>query len=224
MAAMACYGDCAGELLNLQHTITALVCSKPTHSPCPQAPTGNASLNPLETQSSLTGRTDAPGTEPEDCLFLNVYLSGNTIPTKPLRTPLFIYIIGGADEFSGSDLLHEANNEIVAVIIQYRLNLFGFLPGSEFKANGSLNVGLLDQDFALRWLLYSEVVTQTKFVSASIFGRIYERKTLLETMNTNMNVDVYLGFDGILITQRPLKQGEFNGKALLSVINVTYIA
>jgi len=48
--------------------------------------------------------------------------------------------------------LREANNEIVAVIIQYRLGLFGFLSGSEVKANGSLNAGLLDQDFALRWV------------------------------------------------------------------------
>ena len=35
------------------------------------------------------------------------------------------YISGGADQYLGSDLLREANNEIVAVIIQYRLGLFG---------------------------------------------------------------------------------------------------
>lgn len=35
------------------------------------------------------------------------------------------YIEGGADSFAGSDLMREANNEIVAVIIQYRLGLFG---------------------------------------------------------------------------------------------------
>ncbi|KAE9408462.1 alpha/beta-hydrolase [Gymnopus androsaceus JB14] len=125
-------------------------------NPCPQAPTGDAPTNPLEAQSSLTRRADALGTGPEDCLFLNVYFPGDTIPTEPLPTLVWIhgggYIMGGADEFSGSDLLREANNEIVAVIIQYRLGLFGFLPGSEVKANGSLNAGLLDQDFALRWV------------------------------------------------------------------------
>jgi carboxylesterase type B len=46
----------------------------------------------------------------------------------------------------------EAHNEIVLVIIQYRLGLFGFLPGSQVKENGDLNAGLLDQDFALRWV------------------------------------------------------------------------
>ena len=39
-------------------------------NPCPQASTGDASTNPLEGQSSLTRRADAPGTGPEDCLFL----------------------------------------------------------------------------------------------------------------------------------------------------------
>ncbi|KAE9408455.1 alpha/beta-hydrolase [Gymnopus androsaceus JB14] len=126
-------------------------------NPCFQAPTGEASTNPLEAQSSLARRADAPGTQTEDCLFLNVYFPGDTIPTKPLPTLVWIhlvisYIMGGADTFEGSDLLREANNEIVAVIIQYRLGLFGFLPGSEVKANGSLNAGLLDQDFALRWV------------------------------------------------------------------------
>ncbi|KAE9408456.1 alpha/beta-hydrolase [Gymnopus androsaceus JB14] len=147
---------------------------------CPQAPSGDAPTNPLEVQNSLTRRANAPGTEPEDCLFLNVYFPGDTIPTKPLPTLVWIYvrfcwlstplplslicylilpnekgggyILGGADQYLGSDLLREANNEIVAVIIQYRLGLFGFLPGSKVKANGSLNAGLLDQDFALRWV------------------------------------------------------------------------
>jgi len=38
------------------------------------------------------------------------------------------------------------------VLIQYRLGVFGFLPGAAVKRNGALNAGLLDQDFALRWV------------------------------------------------------------------------
>lgn len=33
--------------------------------------------------------------------------------------------MGGADEYPGSDLMREANNGIVLVIIQYRLGIFG---------------------------------------------------------------------------------------------------
>ncbi|KAE9408457.1 alpha/beta-hydrolase [Gymnopus androsaceus JB14] len=269
-------------------------------NPCPQAPMGLASTNPLEAQSSLTRRADPPGTGPEDCLFLNVYFPGDTIPTEPLPTLVWIhvrvYTEGFADEFTGSDLLREANNEIVAVIIQYRLGLFGFLPGSEVKANGNLNAGLLDQHFALRWvqshisqfggdptkvtiwgesagagsvlqhivahdgqtspqlfrgaitsstflpsqymyndtipeLLYSEVVAQTNCSSAvdSLTCLRSANETLLQTINTNINVGGFFGtfvfvpvIDGTFITQRPteaLKQGKVNGKALLSITN-----
>ncbi|GAW07783.1 cephalosporin esterase [Lentinula edodes] len=121
--------------------------------PCFQAPTGEASTNPL---GALSKRASAPGSPTEDCLFLNVYFPGDTIPVEPLPTLVWIhgggYIMGGADTFTGSDLMREANNEILLVIIQYRLGLFGFLAGSEVKEDGDLNAGLLDQDFALRWV------------------------------------------------------------------------
>ncbi|KAJ3852552.1 Alpha/Beta hydrolase protein [Lentinula lateritia] len=121
--------------------------------PCFQAPTGEASTNPL---GALSKRASAPGSPTEDCLFLNVYFPGDTIPVEPLPTLVWIhgggYIMGGADTFAGSDLMREANNEILLVIIQYRLGLFGFLAGSEVKEDGDLNAGLLDQDFALRWV------------------------------------------------------------------------
>ena len=52
------------------------------------------------------------------------------------------YVEGGAVTFSGQDLIKESDYGVVAVIIQYRLGVFGFLPGSEVLANGTLNVGL----------------------------------------------------------------------------------
>ncbi|KAF5353757.1 hypothetical protein D9757_012936, partial [Collybiopsis confluens] len=96
------------------------------------------------------------GQPPEDCLFLNVYFPGDTVPTKPLPTLFWIhgggYVAGNAAGNTGGDFVRESNNEIVVVVIQYRLGLFGFLAGSEVKSDGNLNAGLLDQDFALRWV------------------------------------------------------------------------
>ncbi|KAJ3852551.1 Alpha/Beta hydrolase protein [Lentinula lateritia] len=113
-------------------------------SPCFQSSGGAASTNTLEL--SKRSGVDVTGEPTEDCLFLNVYFPGNTVPTELLPTLVWIhgggYIGGSADQYSGSDLMREANNEIVVVIIQYRLGLFGFLSGSEVKANGSLNAGL----------------------------------------------------------------------------------
>ncbi|PFH46612.1 hypothetical protein AMATHDRAFT_154314 [Amanita thiersii Skay4041] len=101
----------------------------------------------------------------EDCLFLNVYTPGILNPahvTKPL--PVVVWIHGGGymsgsasgfrgtDFFNGDDLIREAGGNIVVVVIQYRLGVFGFLPGTNVKERGDLNAGLLDQHFALKWV------------------------------------------------------------------------
>ena len=52
------------------------------------------------------------------------------------------YVEGNASEFNGNDLIREAGGGVVAVIIQYRLGVFGFLPGDKVKEGGALNVGL----------------------------------------------------------------------------------
>ncbi|KAF5392285.1 hypothetical protein D9757_001481 [Collybiopsis confluens] len=114
---------------------------------CFQSGSGTSSTDPL------ARRALAAGQPPEDCLFLNVYFPGDTVPTKPL--PTLFWIHGGGGQRSGNtggDFVRESNNEIVVVVIQYRLGLFGFLAGSEVKSDGNLNAGLLDQDFALRWV------------------------------------------------------------------------
>ncbi|KAF7365208.1 Carboxylic ester hydrolase [Mycena venus] len=62
------------------------------------------------------------------------------------------YAFGSGSEYNGAELVQESNNEIVVVVIQYRLGLFGFLAGQQMEDGGALNAGLLDQDFALRWV------------------------------------------------------------------------
>jgi carboxylesterase type B len=48
--------------------------------------------------------------------------------------------------------MKQNNNGFVSVIIQYRLGAFGFLGGNDVKEDGALNAGLLDQNFALKWV------------------------------------------------------------------------
>ncbi|THU83161.1 alpha/beta-hydrolase, partial [Dendrothele bispora CBS 962.96] len=86
----------------------------------------------------------------------SIHVPGSTIPEESLTTIVWIhgggYIIGSASDFPGSDLITESDRQVVVVTIQYRLGLFGFLAGQAVKDNGALNAGLLDQDFALRWV------------------------------------------------------------------------
>ncbi|KXN84875.1 Lipase 3 [Leucoagaricus sp. SymC.cos] len=58
----------------------------------------------------------------------------------------------GTDVFDGDDLVREAGGGVIAVIIQYRLGVFGFLAGKKVHDGGVLNAGLLDQQFAFQWV------------------------------------------------------------------------
>ena len=90
----------------------------------------------------------------EDSLYLNVWTPART-PDD--RLPVFVWIHGGAlqwgssaeMEFDGERL---ARRGIVVVTINYRLNVFGFLSHQDMlNGKGDMNVGNLDQQFALRW-------------------------------------------------------------------------
>ncbi|KEP54437.1 carboxylesterase [Rhizoctonia solani 123E] len=108
-------------------------------------------LNLLGDSGSTPGVPDPT----EDCLFLNVFAP--PLSTRKKKLPVLVWIHGGgyfagfAASFDPTLMLQASNNSFVAVIIQYRLGMFGFLPGSEVKKNGALNAGLLDMQFALKW-------------------------------------------------------------------------
>ncbi|KAF8157700.1 Alpha/Beta hydrolase protein [Mycena galopus ATCC 62051] len=118
---------------------------------CMQSGDGTSTTNPLRKRENAVA--------PEDCLFLNVYYPSDgvgTVPEKPLPVMVWIhgggYIAGAAVGASGEDVVNRSNRGVIVVVIQYRLGVFGFLAGSAVKKDGVLNAGLLDQDFALRWV------------------------------------------------------------------------
>ncbi|KAJ7080447.1 Alpha/Beta hydrolase protein [Mycena epipterygia] len=118
---------------------------------CFQAAQGTSSTNPLRAREVNTVSS-------EDCLFLSVSLPSNAqgVPYGSLPVLVWIhgggYLFGSSSQYRGTDLVKESNRGLVVVVIQYRLGVFGFLPGTEVKKNGTLNAGLLDQQFALRWV------------------------------------------------------------------------
>ncbi|KAJ7651190.1 Alpha/Beta hydrolase protein [Roridomyces roridus] len=118
---------------------------------CLQSGSGRSPTNPLEARAASV----VPS---EDCLFLNVYYPSDAVGTPPKGLPTLVwihgggYLSGGASSYDGADIIAQSNRGVVVVVIQYRLGLFGFLAGAEVKANGALNAGLLDQDFALRFV------------------------------------------------------------------------
>ncbi|KAM7002567.1 carboxylesterase 3 [Tautogolabrus adspersus] len=88
----------------------------------------------------------------EDCLYLNVYTPADVTPGDNL--PVMVWIHGGglamgaASQYDGTPLA--AYENIVMVIIQYRLGILGYLSTGDEHAQG--NWGFLDQLAALRWV------------------------------------------------------------------------
>ncbi|ROL43319.1 Cocaine esterase [Anabarilius grahami] len=88
----------------------------------------------------------------EDCLYLNVYTPSQRSESEKLPVMVWIHggglVMGGASMFDGSPLA--AYENIVVVVIQYRLGMLGFFSTGDKLAQG--NWGFLDQITALQWV------------------------------------------------------------------------
>ncbi|XP_058502116.1 cocaine esterase-like isoform X1 [Solea solea] len=88
----------------------------------------------------------------EDCLYLNIYTPANRAPDAKLPVMVWIhgggFSLGSASMYDGSALA--AYQDVVVVLIQYRLGVLGFLSTGDEHMSG--NYGLLDQVQALRWI------------------------------------------------------------------------
>ncbi|KAL1915994.1 uncharacterized protein VTP21DRAFT_5998 [Calcarisporiella thermophila] len=91
----------------------------------------------------------------EDCLTVNVW-TPNMNPDKPLPVMLWIfggtYEFGGASTYDGGDFLKAAENSVVVVSINFRLNIFGFFSTEAGMKEGAANLQLLDQRLAFEWV------------------------------------------------------------------------
>jgi para-nitrobenzyl esterase len=94
----------------------------------------------------------------EDCLYLNVWTPE---PSSQAKLPVLVYFYGGGflagdgsePRYDGAQM---ARKGIVALTVNYRLNIFGFFAHPELSAESpqhcSGNYGFLDQATALQWV------------------------------------------------------------------------
>lgn len=99
------------------------------------------------------------GNETEDCLTISVMRPQGT--ASDAKLPVLFWIYGGAFEkgsaqpYNASILIPRAvvqDKPFIFVTVNYRLGGFGFLAGREVLADGSANLGLLDQRMGLEWV------------------------------------------------------------------------
>jgi len=100
--------------------------------------------------------TNGPGSDTEDCLYLNVQRPRGAFRS---RLPVYVFFHGGGNE-NGSGDQHDGSKfvregRIIVVTVNYRLGVFGALAHPALSAEGggdSGNYSFLDQQASLRWV------------------------------------------------------------------------
>ncbi|XP_071576041.1 venom carboxylesterase-6-like isoform X2 [Temnothorax nylanderi] len=89
----------------------------------------------------------------EDCLYLNIYVPAREKGGNKTPMPVIFWIHGGAFQ-CGSGILYGPkylmDHDVILVTINYRLGPMGFLSTEDEVVPG--NMGLKDQNMALRWV------------------------------------------------------------------------
>lgn len=133
--------------------------------PVPAAPPLTLQANqkgPPCVQKALPGSRGSLGPRgpySEDCLHLNVWVPQTPAKEKRDKKAVLIFLYGynfqnGAnnyDSYDGSYLA--ALGDVIVVVPNYRLSIFGFLMAGTQEEPG--NLGLLDQKLALDWVRYN---------------------------------------------------------------------
>ncbi|KAK7712411.1 hypothetical protein SLS64_004795 [Diaporthe eres] len=142
--------------------------------PYAQPPVGDLRFrNPVSLNSSWQAPADATEFSPachqfppndtptsEDCLTLNVVRPSGM---ENVQLPVGVWIHGGAHisgsnrdaQYNMSFIVEQsvlAGKPFIGVNLNYRLQLYGFMYGSDFVEAGLGNLGYKDQHLALRWL------------------------------------------------------------------------
>jgi para-nitrobenzyl esterase len=101
----------------------------------------------------------------ENCLFLNVYTPSSSLANGvkpfgrrvPSGLPVMVWIPGGSlltGAGSDYDPTRLVNKGVIVVTLNYRLGFLGFFAQQAIDAEGHLNgnYGLMDQQFAIKWV------------------------------------------------------------------------
>jgi para-nitrobenzyl esterase len=172
----------------------------------------------------------------EDCLYLNVWTPAKSSSEK---LPVLVYIFGGGfANGDGSEPRYDGENiarhGIVAVTVNYRLNIFGFFVHPDL-ANESVhhsagNYGLLDQVAALRWV-QKNIATfggdpKHVTIAGESAGSISVSALMASPISKNL-MAAAIGESGAMISAlppAPLAQAEQNGVKFATSAGVASLA
>lgn len=128
--------------------------------PVSHGPFLNGKINGTRFGATCMQWTTQVAKQSEDCLFLNVAAPLAAKPGDNLSTLVWIhggaYVDGSSNMYHGDSLVARSKNTVVVVTLNYRLNIFGFLGGTEVARrssdHGMGNFGIQDQREAMAWV------------------------------------------------------------------------
>jgi para-nitrobenzyl esterase len=111
----------------------------------------------------------------EDCLYLNVFTPAEK--AKDEKLPVMVWIHGGAllggetNDYDASKLVRQGH--VVVVSMNYRLGVLGFFaqPTIDTEGHDFGNYGIMDQQFALRWVKKNIIAFGGDPGNITIFGQ-----------------------------------------------------
>lgn len=171
----------------------------------------------------------------EDCLYLNVWAPAKS--AKPL--PVLVYFFGGGFVAGdGSEARYQgesmARKGIVALTVNYRLTVFGFMAHPELTKesphHASGNYGLLDQNAALRWVQQNIAAFGGDPKRVTIAGESAGSASVSAQMASPLSKDLIagaIGESGAMIgtlSAMPLADAEQNGVNFASSVGATSLA
>jgi para-nitrobenzyl esterase len=112
----------------------------------------------------------------EDCLYLNVFTPQAKAGSAHKR-PVMVWFHGGglfsgeSNDYDGSKLAKRG--DVVVVTLNYRVGALGFFSHPAINAEGhpSINYGIMDQQFALKWVQRNIVAFGGDPKNVTIFGQ-----------------------------------------------------
>jgi para-nitrobenzyl esterase len=172
----------------------------------------------------------------EDCLSLNVWTPATS---DEARLPVLVYFYGGGNVAGdGSELRYDgarlARKGIVAITVNYRLNVFGFFAHPELTAespqHASGNYGYLDQTAALHWVRQNIAAFGGDPARITIAGESAGSISVSLQMVSPLAKDLIAGAIGSsgsvigTLPAIPLAEAEHNGIDFASSVRATSLA
>ncbi|HEY4071681.1 MAG TPA: carboxylesterase family protein [Herbaspirillum sp.] len=160
----------------------------------------------------------------EDCLYLNIYTPNNYAADTKLKQkprPVMVWFYGGglvageSNDYDGSKLARQGN--VIVVTVNFRVGTLGFFahPAIEAEGHDVGNYGLMDLQFALKWVQMNAGLFGGDRNNVTIFGQSGGATAVMANLVSPTAAGLFqriINESGTHIIATPMPEAEAAGK------------